>query len=402
MLRLTLLALAMAAQAWGLHRVPLEPISEEGEGRAYFRPSAAAAALGVRRGWLDAAAVGNIALKDFEDAQYYGSICLGTPCQKFKVMFDTGSSNVWVPCKGCSFLDLACQFHAKFTCGSSSTCKATDTKFAIQYGSGSLSGHVDYDRFCFSPDGSALCVAQQGFCCATKEPGIAFVAAKFDGLAGMAWDSISVDHLPTPFGQVAASAACQANPVFAFWLNRDTKTYKINGGELSLCGTDPAHYSGDIQWVGLTNTTYWMFKMGGLAVGGKPVAGLSNVNVIADTGTSLLVASPSIITAINTAIGATPVANGEYSVDCSKISSMPIVNITINGINYPLHPIDYILQVSQFGQTTCLSGFAGLKLPSDPRFPQMILGDVFIGKYYTVFDWGKKRVGFAPSVYRKQ
>ncbi len=110
-----------------------------------------------------------------------------------------------------------------------------------------------------------------------------------------------------------------------------------------LGGYDPAHFAGPITWVPLTYDTYWQFTMDSLMVNGKAYA--SSAKAIADTGTSLLAGPSVVVDALNKAIGATKIAQGEYLIDCSKINSLPSVTIQIAGTTFTLTPQQYVLQV---------------------------------------------------------
>lgn len=74
------------------------------------------------------------------DAMYYGEISFGTPEQLFNVVFDTGSSDVWVMSDGCR--SASCDNHRKFNSSRSCTFKETPDNFTITYGKGAVAGDI--------------------------------------------------------------------------------------------------------------------------------------------------------------------------------------------------------------------------------------------------------------------
>jgi phytepsin len=85
-----------------------------------------------------------VPLVDYLNTQYFGVIGLGTPPQNFTVIFDTGSSNLWVPSSKCYF-SIACYLHPKYKSSKSNTYKADGEKCQISYGSGAISGFFSND-----------------------------------------------------------------------------------------------------------------------------------------------------------------------------------------------------------------------------------------------------------------
>ncbi|CAJ1390051.1 unnamed protein product [Effrenium voratum] len=316
-----------------------------------------------------------VVIDDYMNAQYYGEIGVGTPAQKEMVIFDTGSSNLWVPNTRPFLTSHNIYDHSK-----SSTYKKNGTTFAIQYGSGPVSGVFSADTVTIGD----LQLKDYTFAEVDKTSGLGlgYRLGKFDGILGLGWDSISVGGVPTPMNALVKSGQLP-EPVFAFYLGNNQP------GELVFGGVDPKHYTGDFSFVPLSSESYWEIKLDGVKLGSDSVS--STKSAIVDSGTSLLAGPKSEIAAIATKLGAKSILGKEYVVDCS--AKLPDLTFTLGGKDFTLKQADLILQASG---SQCILALTGLDVPP-PRGPLWILGDVFMRKYYVQFDWGQKRLGFATA-----
>ncbi|NXB15836.1 CATD protein, partial [Rhagologus leucostigma] len=389
-----LLLLALAGSCAALIRIPLTKFPSmrrilREAGSEIPDMNAITQALKFKLGFAEEGDPTPETLKNYMDAQYYGLIGIGTPPQNFTVIFDTGSSNLWVPSVHCSVLDIACMMHHKYNSAKSSSYVKNGTKFAIHYGTGSLSGFLSQDTVTLRD----LKIQGQIFGEATKQPGMTFIAAKFDGILGLAYPRISVEGAEPFFDNVMKQKLVDEN-VFSFYLNRDPSGSP--GGELVLGGTDPKYYKGEFHWVNVTRKAYWQIHMDSVDVANGQSVCQGGCEAIVDTGTSLITGPSKEVKKIQAAIGAKPLIKDEYVVPCEKVPTLPNITMTLGGKPYVLTGNEYILKVGTRTEMICMSGFSGLDIPP-PGGPLWILGDVFIGPYYSVFDRDNNRVGFAPS-----
>ncbi|XP_070998694.1 cathepsin E-A-like isoform X2 [Oncorhynchus clarkii lewisi] len=276
-------------------------------------------------------------LYNFMDAQYYGLISLGTPKQNFTVVFDTGSSDLWVPSSYC--VSEACGMHRKFKAFESSTFTHDGRMFGIHYGKGHMLGIMGREVLKIGP----LTVKNQEFGESVYEPGFVFVMAKFDGVLGLGYPSLA-EELGTPVFDSIMNQKSVDQPIFSFYLSK-SKMPRDPGGELLIGGMDEALYSGPINWNPVTLKSYWQIKMSSIQVQGALTFCPRGCQAVIDTGTSLIIGPTRDILALQQLIGATPTSIGEYLIDCARISSLPQVTITLNGVEYVLTAESYVKRV---------------------------------------------------------
>jgi saccharopepsin len=101
---------------------------------------------------------------------------------------------------------------------------------------------------------------------------------RFDGILGLAYDTISVNGVPPPFYEMINQGLID-RPVFAFRLGSSEE----DGGEAIFGGIDSSAYSGQISYVPVRRKAYWEVELEKVAFGYEELE-LENTGAAIDTG----------------------------------------------------------------------------------------------------------------------
>lgn len=314
-------------------------------------------------------------LNNGQNNYYYGNITLGTPPQHFTVLFDSGSSSLWVPSTDC----VNCANHSKYNSNKSSSYVKNGEPFSIGYGSGSLTGYLATDTLTVG----GITIKNQTFAMA-NQTSESFQTMKSDGLMGLGFVNIAIDNVLPPFYNMIAQGLV-SRPVFSVWLERNASLPE--GGQIMFGGSDPTKYSGDFAYMPVINQGFWQIWMEGGYVGEFEFC-KGGCLAIVDTGTSALVGPYQYVSTILSALNVDDMGN----VDCGVVENLPEIMFAFGGRMFALKPKDYIARELLNGVETCnvVIEYNGSNT--------WILGDVFLGAVYTEFDLGKSRIGFADLI----
>eukprot|EP01017_Pseudomicrothorax_dubius_P037133 TRINITY_DN5405_c0_g1_i1.p1 TRINITY_DN5405_c0_g1~~TRINITY_DN5405_c0_g1_i1.p1 ORF type:complete len:384 (+),score=100.19 TRINITY_DN5405_c0_g1_i1:75-1226(+) len=314
------------------------------------------------------------------DLLYLTNITIGTPPQTFRVALDTGANNILIPSVKCQ-PSVACLTHNKYNSSASSTYTANGTQFDLNVTGGSISGNISLDTVSVA-DLSASAVR---FGEVTAFRNGAFVDPAYDGYLGLAWPPLAVGNSPSLVQALFKEGQIDSDSFSLYF----TDSIGEVGGRFIIGGVNPAYAASSFAYLPLVNKTYWTLALETIKVGGVSF-GTKNMVAIIDSGSSVIGTEKKLADKIKAALP--PLK------DCQDLKAFPALTFVINGNDLTLQPSDYILTFKQGQVEQCLIGINAVEVAEGT----VVLGDVFLRTYYTHFDYGNNRVGFAVAKRIKQ
>ena len=335
-------------------------------------------------------------LRSIGAVYYVGPIEVGA--QMFRVVYDTGSNLLWVPSQSCGD---TCVGHPAFQ----GKTESLDEEWSVSYGSGPVEG--TYVRGPVSIAGANLTSFKMGLAGSVGFEG--FEEAEFDGLLGLAWESLQ--GMPSFVPALYAAVQIPAN-LFTLYLTPDG-----SGGELSLGEIDNSRLHGEIYWLPLVVAQWWTIRLDQVRVDDVVVSDTSRSAfsdsskslAILDSGTSLISGPHSLIMKIINAIYAKGIIleydnqTGFFAIWCSSVASLPTISFTLSGSDYVRHQYvipgsAYVVQALSADPAFCTLGIDTLR---DDSGVDWILGDSFLRSFYSIYDYANERVGLAVATSSK-
>lgn len=341
-------------------------------------------------------------LKDMT-SEYIGVIGVGTdkdggPQFQARVVFDTGSTNLWVASVLCKTYPCTHMSSSRFYDPEKSLTqeafvaeneKAVGGDIDIMFGTGELRGPLHIDTYRVGP----LKVQKQPFAMIREMNGEVFSSFPFEGILGLAFKSLSFGGIEPFFERVIQQKLLEHNE-FAFYLNVDSD----KPSSLLWGGIDQSLFEGPLHMFPVVQAHYWALELVDLRFGERSLLqGTSpRVNkVIVDSGTTYFTAPSSLHERI---LEHMPRAS------CSAVDSYAPLTYVLRGSDnqtFDLKVTQETYMVGTDGGEDCRPSF--MKLDINNKYgPALILGEVFMRHFFTVFSRGdgsddQAKVGFARA-----
>jgi len=330
----------------------------------------------------------------------FGQIRVGTPPQVFDVAIDTGSSNLLLTSSECR--STGCIGHKSYSAADSSSAKPLPLYNAAAEGKDATPETVFLDISTGEAEGKLLsdnvCLGQEGDVCAdtglvqmtrmTQEP---FQRVPYDGILGVGLPQGSLETKFNFVGNLMQAGALKRNR-FSVWMSTDddTENSEIIFGELA-----EDRIASELLWLPVSryDTGMWQTTMDDFAIDKTPIGlcGSDGCQAAFDTGTNAIAAPEHMITTLLSALN--------FEQDCSTYDSLPNLGLSFHGSRLELTKKDYIKRISDGNSIQCHHQFLPLEMAGSKK-DLILLGDPFLKKHYTVFDYESLHVGVALSKHK--
>jgi len=351
-------------------------------------------------------------------------MCSVSAQQQVSVVFDTGSTNIWISSDLCKKGSCVMEGRHRYNHTASETYEIpkSESRLIVKFGTGGLAGPYGVDNFGIGP----FTVHKQQFALIQEQEGQVF--QDNDGILGLAFPAMAAKGTHPFFDSIIQQKALEKNE-FSFFFSKDDAA----GNAIFWGGVDPAFHDGPIEYYPVVDPFYWSLDLHSFRIGDKEYLGdgswkggsaptkeggtvptkegdtasltqgaagkkaaTCTARAIVDTGTTYFTAEQVVFDAVMEKLSVG---------HCKDMDdkSHPPMTFTLGSASGPR---EIVLTHDQYMATSlsdswCEPAFMRIDLPKT-RGPGMILGDAFLRHYMAVFDRqdgdvSKARIGFAKA-----